>query len=124
MLADPISGFTESLQQKIRTPNGKVTIKSHAIITATFSDGHVVCNYGNIYSQRIIPSTDITIKYIDFFLARESGNESDLDVRILGDVGGLPDTGTVIASAPLFGLTNIRPSWYRVQFQKIGRAHV
>ena len=117
MLADPISGFTESLQQKIRTPNGKVTIKSHAIITATFSDGHVVCNYGNIYSQRIIPSTDITIKYIDFFLARESGNESDLDVRILGDVGGLPDTGTVIASAPLFGLTNIRPSWYRVQFQ-------
>lgn len=117
MLTEPSTGFTASLEKNIRTPTGKITVlQCAAYLNSQKQDGYVVVDSSNTYSQKINLSSSINLKFIDFFLSRDSGAETVFDVRILADLSGAPNTSSVLGVSYISDLGNYRPGWYRAEF--------
>ena len=116
MLTEPVAGFQSALEEKVRNPKGKIEIVSHAFITSTTQDSSVTVDVSNTYAQSFSLPAGTIIKVMDVFISRISGFDSDIDVRILADSGGMPDTGAVLDSSAVFGLEGLRPKFHRLTF--------
>lgn len=117
MRLEPAQGFNASMEADVRVVKFKVAIDSHTIITSTDRDSYVLGDSSNTLSSSFTTSSALTTKVFSVFLSRDSGTDSDIDVRILGDNAGSPDTGNVIGSSFLLNFNNTRPDWYDIEFE-------
>jgi len=115
MIPEPTSGFTDSFQAPYRNPIGKGKINSHIFLSSDKQDGSVQIDSSNKYAQSFTSSTTFNTRVFYFFISRFSGDDSDVDIKIMADNSGLPDTGVVLAQSVLHNLNNLRPRWYKVQ---------
>lgn len=112
MIPSPTPGFNASFETKVRQIAFRAEVDSHNFLSADSQDGYVLASNGNVYSASVSFATTTAVESVSVFLARESGTGQYVDVRILADSGGAPDTGTVIATSSIPVLGNRRPRFY------------
>ena len=119
MITDPSPGFTTKFNSPSIDISGKVLIDSHIQLSANTQDGSETLNSSNVYAQEFIAESTYNSQEMFVFLSRSDGEDNIIDVKIMADSAGMPDTGTILGQATIHNLTNLRPRWYKIEFSSV-----